>query len=234
MNVGARIREHRDAARLRQDQLADLCRVSRQTVSNWERNKTLPDIVSLKLMASEFGTTVDALIGDDVPEISRRADAEARRFLALYLTSLVLFCLTSMMNAGSSLGAEGAFDGPAWSYLRAVMLGVALAILVPLWRLQKRHKIRYYGELGRYLSTSLILDGSRASRAARSILRHLPVWNGVLIVMACLAGLYASGVLTPPLALFVIAFGAACVALGIYLDKNRQELPGGVPLPPQR
>ena len=40
MNVGARIREHRDAAGLRQDQLADLCRVSRQTVSHWETEGT--------------------------------------------------------------------------------------------------------------------------------------------------------------------------------------------------
>ena len=41
MNVGQRIREHREAAGLHQDQLAKLCRVSRQTISNWERKEYL-------------------------------------------------------------------------------------------------------------------------------------------------------------------------------------------------
>ena len=40
MDVGTRIREHREAAGLHQDQLADLCRVSRQTISNWETEGT--------------------------------------------------------------------------------------------------------------------------------------------------------------------------------------------------
>lgn len=234
MDVGTRIREHREAAGLRQDQLAELCRVSRQTISNWERNKTLPDIESLKLMAHEFGTTIDALVGDDVPEIAHRADAEARRLLTLYLVSLVLFCLSTMMNMGASFGLEGTFAGPAWGYLRAVMLGVALTVLIPLWRLQKRHKITYYGELGRYLSKSLILKESRATRVARSVLRHLPLWNGALIILASLAGLAAGGMLTLPLALLIVAFEASFIVLGIQLDKNRQQLPGGIPLPPQR
>lgn len=233
MNVGARIREHRDAAGLRQDQLADLCRVSRQTVSNWERNKTLPDIVSLKLMASEFGTTVDALIGDDVPEISRRADAEARHFLALYLASLAIFCLTTVMNLPSQFGGR-AFTEPIWDYLRAVLLGAGLAITVPLWRLQKRHHIIYYGELGRYLEKSLALEESRTSTVAHWALRHLPICNGALILLALLAALAINDMLTPPTALLVTAAAAVFIALGVALDRRRQELPGGVPLPPQR
>ena len=233
MDVGTRIREHREAAGLHQDQLADLCRVSRQTISNWERNKTLPDIVSLKLIASELGTTVDALIGDDAPKISRRADAEARRFLALYLASLTLFCLTTVMNLPSSFGGQ-AFTGPLWEYLRAVLLGAGLAITIPIWRLLRRHHIIYYGELGRYLDKNLVLDESRASTAARWALRHPPICNGALILLALLAALAINDMLTLPTALLITAGAAVFVALGMALDKRRRELPGGVPLPPQR
>lgn len=233
MDVGTRIREHREAAGLHQDQLADLCRVSRQTISNWERNKTLPDIVSLKLIASELGTTVDALIGDDAPKISRRADAEARRFLALYLASLTLFCLTTVMNLPSSFGGQ-AFTGPLWEYLRAVLLGAGLAITIPIWRLLRRHHIIYYGELGRYLDKNLALDESRASTATRWALRHLPICNGALILLALLAALAINDMLTLPTALLITAGAAMFVALGMALDKRRRELPGGVPLPPQR
>lgn len=41
MDVGSRIREHREASGMHQDQLAELCHVSRQTISNWERKECL-------------------------------------------------------------------------------------------------------------------------------------------------------------------------------------------------
>ena len=235
MDVGTRIREHREAAGLRQDQLAEICGVSRQTISNWERNKTLPDIESLKLMSHELGTTIDALVGDDVPEIKRRVDAEARRILALYLVSLALFCLTTLMNVASSFGGE-TFDGPVWGYLRAVMLGAALTIIIPLWRIAKRHRIEYYGELGRYLDKNLVLGESRATKIARSMLQHLQIWNGVLITLAALAGLASSGAFSLGSVLAILAVCAAGMAWGVRQDRDRQRNGGPVnpPLPPQR
>ena len=235
MDVGTRIREHREAAGLRQDQLAEICGVSRQTISNWERNKTLPDIASLKVMAHELGTTIDALVGDDVPEIKRRVDAEARRFLALYLVTLAFYCLTTFMNVASGFGSE-AFDAPLWRYLRAVMLGVALATVIPLWRLTRRHKIVFYGEFGRYLNKNLVLEESRATKIARSMLQHLQIWNGVLITLAALAGFAASSAFSPAAALGIIIVFAIIIAFGVCCDKERQRNGGPVnpPLPPQR
>ena len=235
MDVGTRVREHREAAGMRQEQLAELCRVSRQTISNWERNKTLPDIESLKVMAHEFGTTVDALIGDDVPEIKRRADEEARRFLTLYVLNLVFMLASDVMNMGSNWGGH-AFDAPVWGYLRAAAAGAWLVVLVPYVRLIRRHKIVYYGELGRYLDKNLVLKESRTTRVTRSMLRHLQVWNGVLVMLAVLAGLAAGGVLTPGMAVCLVIASAALIALGKHLDKERLRWGGLVnpPLPPQR
>ena len=235
MDIGTRIREHREAACLRQDQLAEICGVSRQTISNWERNKTLPDIESLKVMAHELDTTIDALVSDDAPEIKRRVDAEARRLLALYLVTLAFYCLTTFMNVVSGFGSE-AFDAPLWRYLRAVMLGVALATVIPLWRLTRRHKIVYCGELGRYLDKNLVLEESRATKIARSMLQHLQIWNGVLMTLAVLAGFAASSAFSPGAALGIIIVFAIIIAFGVCCDKERQRNGGPVnpPLPPQR
>ena len=235
MDVGTRIREHREAAGLRQDQLAEICGVSRQTISNWERNKTLPDIESLKVMANELDTTIDALVSDDAPEIKRRVDAEVRRFLALYLLNLVFMLACDVMNMGSNWGSH-AFDAPAWDYLRFALLGAWLVTLVPYVRLIRRHRFVYNGEIGRYLEKKLVLEESRATRVARSMLRHIQIWNGVLLTLGVLTGLAAGGVLTPGMAVCIVAVSAALIALGVHLDKERQRNGGPVnpPLPPQR
>lgn len=234
MDVGTRIREHREAAGLRQDQLAELCRVSRQTISNWERNKTLPDIESLKVMAHELGTTIDALVGDDVPEIRRRTDEEARRFLTLFVLNYGLLLFSFVISFGSDFG--GAFTSPLWMYLRTFASGAWLVLLIPYCRLLKRHKLWFFGDIGRYLEKNLELEESRATRAVRSILRHTQVWNDVLATLAILAGLAVGGVLTPMVAALVIAACAVLTVIGARRDKERQRWGGTVnpPLPPQR
>ena len=66
--IGARIREHRQAAGLSQAELARRVYVSRQAVGNWESGRTLADVQSLVLLAREFDTTVDALVGENGPD----------------------------------------------------------------------------------------------------------------------------------------------------------------------
>lgn len=234
MDVGTRIREHREAAGLHQDQLAELCGVSRQTISNWERNKTLPDIVSLKAMADELGTTVDALVGDDVPEIRRRSDGEARRFLTLFALNYVFLLFSFVMNFGGGFG--GAFTSAPWLYLRAFVGGAWLVVLIPYVRLCRRHKLWFYTDIGHYLEKGLVFEESLASRATRFILSHILVCNDVLATLAVLAGLAAGGVLTPPLAVAVVGASAALGAIGRRTDRERQRWGGTVnpPLPPQR
>ena len=69
--IGARIRACREQAGLTQAELAAAAFVTRQSVGNWEGGKTLPDVQSLQLVAQALGTTVDGLLGDEVPAIAR-------------------------------------------------------------------------------------------------------------------------------------------------------------------
>ena len=46
MDIGSKIKNARLNANLTQEQVAEALRVSRQTISNWENEKTYPDIIS--------------------------------------------------------------------------------------------------------------------------------------------------------------------------------------------
>ncbi|MBM7635856.1 helix-turn-helix domain-containing protein [Streptococcus saliviloxodontae] len=66
MELHNRLVELRKERNLSQEELAEKLYVSRQTISNWERGKTYPDINSLLLIATFFDVTLDNLIKGDV------------------------------------------------------------------------------------------------------------------------------------------------------------------------
>lgn len=232
MNVGTRIREHRNAAGLRQDQLADLCHVSRQTVSNWERNKTLPDIVSLKLMASEFGTTVDALIGDDVPEISRRADAEARALTALFAANMLFSLFIEISITGSEWNLSPIFSTQGWMYLHCAVFGAWLVVLIAFWRLTKRLGLVNVYDLLRFLDEHPSRHSATLPQAAETIARNPHVVYGMCFAVIVLR-LFSFQAVPLPAAL-AISVGAG-VWYAITMRKQQSEGgPAEVPLPPQR
>lgn len=62
MEIGTKIRKARVDAQLTQEQAAEALGVSRQTVSNWENNKTYPDIVSVIKMSDLYAVSLDHLL----------------------------------------------------------------------------------------------------------------------------------------------------------------------------
>ena len=71
MNVGARIKKHREKQNISQDELALKVFVSRQTISNWETNKSYPDIKSLTMLSNIFHVTLDDFIKEDIEEMKK-------------------------------------------------------------------------------------------------------------------------------------------------------------------
>ena len=51
MELGKQIRKYRQEAQLSQEELAERIYVSRQTVSNWENDKSYPDVNSLVILS---------------------------------------------------------------------------------------------------------------------------------------------------------------------------------------
>lgn len=58
MELGNQIKKYRSELQLSQDQLAERIYVSRQTISNWENEKSYPDVNSLVLLSEVFKTSI--------------------------------------------------------------------------------------------------------------------------------------------------------------------------------
>ena len=63
MTIGEIIKSLRLESNMTQSDLASLLFTSQDTISLWERNKSLPDVKSVIKMASLFKVTTDYILG---------------------------------------------------------------------------------------------------------------------------------------------------------------------------
>ena len=94
MELGKQIKKYRNELSLSQDALAERIYVSRQTISNWENEKSYPDVNSLVLLSEVFGTSVDNLIKGDVELMKEQVKTEDKKaFEKLSQVFAIMFIL---------------------------------------------------------------------------------------------------------------------------------------------
>ena len=99
MTVGQRIQHHRKLQGLSQEELGQKLLVSRQTVSLWENDQTLPTIDNLVRLKEIFGVSIDDLLGEN-NEHREESASEQYRFRFSYNE------LIALRDASSYLGYE--------------------------------------------------------------------------------------------------------------------------------
>ena len=69
MDIGLQIKKFREQQKISQEELALKIFVSRQTISNWETNKSCPDVKSLISLSNIFNVSLDNFIKEDIKEM---------------------------------------------------------------------------------------------------------------------------------------------------------------------
>lgn len=65
MDIGNKLKTARINSNLTQEQVAEKIFVSRQTISNWENNKTYPDIISIIKLSDIYQISLDMMLKGD-------------------------------------------------------------------------------------------------------------------------------------------------------------------------
>ncbi len=90
-SVGEKLKECRTGRQWSQQELAEQLHVTRQAVSNWERDKTLPDVYMIKEIAAVFDMTLDEYMENTrqaevkMPKLPGRLTAATAAVIFLYL-----------------------------------------------------------------------------------------------------------------------------------------------------
>lgn len=134
MNISDRIQSLRKARGITQEQLADAVGVSRQAVSKWEAEQSVPDLERIVAMAEYFDVTTDYLLRGIEPAPDVRAPRTSPRTMCIIATALDA--------AGLILGGGLWFEYQNWLCV-AVMLIFQLAA-VTVWLLTKGERLRWF------------------------------------------------------------------------------------------
>ena len=130
-----------------QEDLAERIYVSRQTISNWENDKTYPDVQSLLLLSVLFDTTVDELIKGDVKAMEEIVNSK-ETYKAMTRWAMgglaVVVVAVAMLVVG-----YGILDwGFAPSFIIFFLIwGIGMAMLIQCERIKKRYDLVTYREI---------------------------------------------------------------------------------------
>ena len=158
MELARQLRTKREERGLSQDEVAKAIFVSRQTISNWENDKTYPDMQSLLLLSQLFDTSIDDLVKGDAARIQQAVKQDSRKmrllsygmigFSVLAFLFLLGFSLAWQEPSGFARMSKGNIAG-AITFIVLYAIGFAMAIGVD--RLKKKHDVVTYREIDRFL-----------------------------------------------------------------------------------
>ncbi len=185
MEIGKTIKQHRTELGWSQEVLAEKAYVSRQTVSNWETEKSYPDVHSLLILSDLFGVSLDELIKGDVAVMKEQVKSkDVRTFKKLQLIGglgILLLIVTGM----PLLEYGGAVGGVVWG---ALAVGVFLA-----WhrfeQIKSENDVQTYREVLAFVNGETLDDIERTNEAKKrrslKILEIIVAAQAIIMLIVC-------------------------------------------------
>lgn len=143
MELGNKIKYYRGEKELSQEELAERVYVSRQTISNWENNKSYPDINSIVLLSEIFEISIDNLIKGDVEQMKKEINTEDVKKLNFYATMMVILMLAALILLMPMLKFIGLYGFIPYF----VLVACAMFFAIKVDKIKKDNDIQTYKEI---------------------------------------------------------------------------------------
>lgn len=154
MELGKQIRKYRQEAQLSQEDLSSRVYVSRQTISNWENDKSYPDVSSLVLLSEIFQISLDELIKGDIEtmkEVIKKEEIEKMNHYGVIYTLLLIATAVSAVPLFMWLGH--------WAMIPwGVIFACAMVYALKIEKVKKDNDVHTYREIVAFSEGKLLDD----------------------------------------------------------------------------
>lgn len=154
MELGKQIKKHRQEVQLSQEELAERVYVSRQTISNWENDKSYPDVNSLVLLSETFQISLDNLIKGDIEvmkDVIQKEEIEKMNRYGKIYTILLIATAVSAVPLFMLLGV--------WALIPwGIIWGISMYFAFMLEKIKKNNDVQTYKEIVAFSEGQLLDD----------------------------------------------------------------------------
>ena len=161
MEIGSKIRNARNASGFTQEKAAEALGVTRQTISNWENNKSYPDIISVVRMSDLYSISLDSLLKEDkdmkstylehLEESTNVVKSQTRKSriitIGIYLVAWVLLIVLFWLGKGALQGDPMGYSLLAF-YIILPVVTIVTAFFIGkdrMWGHSKWFTVIFYG-----------------------------------------------------------------------------------------
>jgi transcriptional regulator with XRE-family HTH domain len=169
MELSKRIKELRTEKGWSQETLAERAYVSRQTISNWETEKSYPDVHSLLILCDVFGVSLDELIKGDVDTMKETIkNDEARKLKKLWnlcgieFLAALTFLLLAILLKTEEIKLLCAFIAGAF-------MAVDFITMIKMEQIKKDNDVQTYREVIAFMNGETLDDIEKQKELAKRL-----------------------------------------------------------------
>lgn len=181
MELGKQIKMHRQEAGLSQEELANRVYVSRQTILNWENDKSYPDVNSLVLLSEIFQISLDKLIKGDIgvmKEVIQKEEIEKMKRYGRIYTIMLIVTVVSAVPLFMWLGV--------WAFIPwGIIWAISMYFALKIEKVKKDNDVQSYKEIVAFSEGKLLDDIQKQCEIGkRPYQKNLLVIGSMLITLA--------------------------------------------------
>lgn len=180
MKLPEQIKKYRHQSNLSQEELANKIYVSRQTISNWENDRSYPDVENLLILSSLFDVSLDNLVKGDLDFMKRELNKHA---MDKWTKVMLIFLLL-----GSIIGIPATYImGKMGLVIALVLLAIGEAAAIKVERVKRKYDLKTYQEIVAFTENRELNSKEKSQSRQSYWKRELLMILGSILIMLILS-----------------------------------------------
>lgn len=181
MNLNKQIKKYRTIHNFSQEELAAKLYVSRQTISNWENEKSYPDIHNILLMSVLFNVSLDDLVKGDV-------DMMRNELQNAHLNKWTVLTVSFMLGGIISVGPILKWFDSKGLIITFVLIALSIYSSHQIEKIKKENNLQTYKDIlafqeGRQLTEEEEVEGAKKNK-------YIVLFSMVVSAVVCGGGVW--------------------------------------------
>lgn len=181
MELGKQIKMYRLENKLSQEELANRIYVSRQTISNWENDKSYPDINSLVLLSEVFKVSLDKLIKGDIDvmkDVIKKEEVDKMNRYGKIYTIMLIVTVVSVVPLFMRLGF--------WAFIPwGIIWMISMYFASKIEKIKKDNDVQTYKEILAFSEGKLLDDIHKQQEIGKRPYQKMLLVIGSALITLC-------------------------------------------------